>query len=171
MGTVWVSSHITPALRTTQVSGLENFCSAPCLQNRTWTPQQGTRLLPVPPRTLLEDTPNVLADHPSGPPCSLDRQKLPSHTSVSAVTASIWSGCAASLVELQGPTVPLLCGLPGALTSGKVNCAHLLHSVTIQLIHNCVCSLFSCSSDCDLPSSTTDVAGEPRITQNHLLQP
>ena len=64
MGTVWVSSHITPALRTTQVSGLENFCSAPCLQNRTWTPQQGTRLLPVPPRTLLEDTPNVLADHP-----------------------------------------------------------------------------------------------------------
>lgn len=123
------------------------------------------------PSSPTTDPPRGYSKCPSGPPCSLDRQKLPSHTSVSAVTASIWSGCAASLVELQGPTVPLLCGLPGALTSGKVNCAHLLHSVTIQLIHNCVCSLFSCSSDCDLPSSTTDVAGEPRITQNHLLQP
>lgn len=49
--------------------------------------------------------------------------------------------------------------------------SHLLHMVMIQLIHNCVCSLFSCSSDCDLPSSTTDVAKEPQITQNHPLQP
>ena len=33
-----------------------------------------------------------------------------------------------------------------------------------------MCSLFSCYSECDLHSSTTDVAWEP-VTQNHPLQP
>ena len=80
-------------------------------------PQQGTRLLPVPPQTLLV-SPNVPVDHPVPPTARRFQVVLRSQPLLPP------SGLAAKLLlELRGPTVPLLCGLPGALTSGKENCA------------------------------------------------
>lgn len=127
------------------------------------------------PSSPTTDPPCGYSKCPSGPPCFPDHQTLPSRTSVSAITASIWSGCQtsprASRPNSPSSVQPSWCSnLRQRELCSRLH-SHLLHMVMIQLIHNCVCSLFSCSSDCDLPSSTTDVAKEPQITQNHPLQP